>query len=264
MTSYVVSLTGFTPGARYDSNPWTQAQIGEAATAAGPFTTIDTIVLSPVDADPTNPQPRNVTTTKATLTAGWYQVTFIDAAGNTQPVPTPVPYPPPAMSNQGYCSIAQVQARNAARTLSATSQPNVAQVQQFILDTAAELDAILINKGYVVPVSPAYPEAFSLMSGLNAIGAWYMMENSAGVSPNLDRARSAWEEAKGTLERAQTVMDAPKNQDRAGPRAPWLTWQPSGEYFDPFAVSLSLTGGTTHGGAHSNPANPYFTRGQQY
>jgi hypothetical protein len=95
----VVSLPGCTPYARYDGNPWTEVQIGEATpeNPTGPFTTIDTIALSGlpggVDSDPTNPQTRDLTTVHATLTAGWYQVTFLDADSNTQ-VLAPMSWPP--------------------------------------------------------------------------------------------------------------------------------------------------------------------------
>lgn len=75
----VVSLEEFTPLARYDGTPFTQARIEEAAVAAGPFTLLETVVLNPVDADPSKPMSRSFTTNLATLVDGWYQVTFVDA-----------------------------------------------------------------------------------------------------------------------------------------------------------------------------------------
>lgn len=88
--AYVVTLDSFVPPVRYDGHPWTEAQIGEAATPTGPFTLIDTQALSPLDPDPTNPEVRNFTTSLATLTVGWYQVTFFDAAGNQSQPSSPV------------------------------------------------------------------------------------------------------------------------------------------------------------------------------
>jgi hypothetical protein len=82
----VITLENFTPTARYDGLPWTEARIQEAATADAvdaDWTTIDTITLSPVDADPENPATRNFTTENASDTAGlWYRILFVDANGD--------------------------------------------------------------------------------------------------------------------------------------------------------------------------------------
>lgn len=86
----VVTLLGFTPLPRQPP-AWTQARIEEAVTADGPFTPIETIALD-LDADPLHPAARDLTTTEATLEAGWYRVTWLDAGGNThttQPVFSP-------------------------------------------------------------------------------------------------------------------------------------------------------------------------------
>lgn len=85
----IVSLTGYTPQPRTDQ-PWTRARIAEAPVETGPFTTIATVDLIPVDADPTQPQQRELTTTAAELEHGWYLVTFLDADGNEEPT-DPVP-----------------------------------------------------------------------------------------------------------------------------------------------------------------------------
>lgn len=83
----VITLEGFRPSARYDSLPWTQAQIQEATSEEGPWTVIDTITLTPVDTDPERPQIRNFTTELASDTAElWYRVVFLDAtADESQP-----------------------------------------------------------------------------------------------------------------------------------------------------------------------------------
>ena len=89
--AFVVYLTGVKPGAR-DDQPWTGARVEESADIApeeGPvvWTDIQTFVLSPVDADPEDPQARNFTVTEATLEdGGWYRVVFTDADDNEQAV----------------------------------------------------------------------------------------------------------------------------------------------------------------------------------
>lgn len=77
----VVSFTDYLPPPRYDAASWTQARIEEATAQAGPWTVIDTRPLTP-DADPTNPASRSFTTELATLTEGWYRVTWLDAQGD--------------------------------------------------------------------------------------------------------------------------------------------------------------------------------------
>jgi hypothetical protein len=81
--SLVVSFEGYTPTARYDNTAWTEVRIEEATAAEGPWTLIDTISLSPVDADPANPATRSFTTENATADGLWYQLTFADATGDT-------------------------------------------------------------------------------------------------------------------------------------------------------------------------------------
>lgn len=82
---YVVTFLDFTPTKRFDTLPWTDVRIEEADQKAGPFTTIDTQALDPIDVDPTDPSVRNLTTEEATLESGWYRVVFVDANGDEQP-----------------------------------------------------------------------------------------------------------------------------------------------------------------------------------
>jgi hypothetical protein len=83
--SFVVTLEDFTPIARFDSFPWTHARIQEAPTILGPWTTLETKTLSPVDSNPATPATRDFTTSLATLGdgVGWYRVVWVDAANAT-------------------------------------------------------------------------------------------------------------------------------------------------------------------------------------
>ena len=80
----VITFEDYTPTPRYDGNPWTQVEIEEAATEdAAVWTLIDTIAISPVDADPENPATRSFTTELASNLPGlWYRLTFLDATGD--------------------------------------------------------------------------------------------------------------------------------------------------------------------------------------
>jgi hypothetical protein len=112
----VVSFKDFAPTPRYDAVPWHHLQIEESATKDGPWTLIDTIVLSPVDADPSHPQARNFTTENAVLSQGWYRVTFFDATGDSQQPTSPI-FSGPEEDAAYLPSVAQVGARERARTI---------------------------------------------------------------------------------------------------------------------------------------------------
>lgn len=165
-----------------------------------------------------------------------------------------------------YCAVSDVQALNPARQVgTGTGQPSVAQVQVYINMTAAEIDAILVTKGYTVPVSSGYTEAYALLNAANARGAVAMMERGAPTSPNLDRFERGWEDTKTFLRDSQFTMDAPKDEQRASPRGPGVTTAPgvvSGQTLDPnypfqgvqsVPPSLQNTGGV-----------PFFSRGMQF
>jgi hypothetical protein len=79
---YVVSLEDYRPSPRYDSLPWTQARIEEGTASVGPWVALETITLTPVDSDPSNPAYRNFTTQLGTAPDLWYRVVFLDATGD--------------------------------------------------------------------------------------------------------------------------------------------------------------------------------------
>lgn len=85
----VISFEGYKPPPRYDSIPWAEARIYEAATADGTGTLIDTIALAP-DADPATPGFRNFTTELGTAPDLWYWVVFADGTGDTSSATEPV------------------------------------------------------------------------------------------------------------------------------------------------------------------------------
>jgi predicted carbohydrate-binding protein with CBM5 and CBM33 domain len=86
----VVTFERFVPVARYDSLPWTQVRIEEAATEDGAYAEIETIALSPVDDDPTDPQARSFTTEDANDGELWYRIIFVDANGDESAPTDPI------------------------------------------------------------------------------------------------------------------------------------------------------------------------------
>jgi hypothetical protein len=85
--SVVVTFERFRPPQRYDSLPWTEARIEEAATEDGTFTQIDVYTINPVDVDPTDPAYQSFTTELGTDENLWYRIVFADATGDVS-VPT--------------------------------------------------------------------------------------------------------------------------------------------------------------------------------
>jgi hypothetical protein len=107
--SQVISFQGYTPPARFDSNPWTEARVEEGLTETGSWSLIDTLVLDPVDADPTQPQIRNLTTENASDTTGlWYRIIFADALGGTSLPTEPIQNLLPSPTSRDLCTLADV------------------------------------------------------------------------------------------------------------------------------------------------------------
>lgn len=88
--SVVVTFEDFRPPARFDSLPWTEVRIEESATEDGSYTQIDSQILSPVDADPENPESRSFTTEEGTAADYWYRIIFADADGDVTAPTVPV------------------------------------------------------------------------------------------------------------------------------------------------------------------------------
>lgn len=159
-----------------------------------------------------------------------------------------------------YCVTSDVLALNTARVAGQGNNPTVDQIQVYINMVAGEIDAILINKGYAVPVDPSFVEAISFLNGINAKGALSLMERAAPSSIIRDQAYQDWMEAKQTLIDAQSIMDVPKDVARAEPRGPGVTVAPGtvpGAYYDPVKWYGSRR--------QDNPSNrPMFARNMNF
>lgn len=142
----VVSFVDYTPVARFDENPWTDARIEGSDTADGPWAALETIALDPVDPDPANPQTRNLTTEEATDET-WFRVVFVDADGDesaTDPVrfPTPNAALRPALREVGAIIRAYTRSDasgGTAGTFTDNTSPTAAEVQEDITNATAEV-----------------------------------------------------------------------------------------------------------------------------
>lgn len=143
----------YKPPSRYPPllTPWTVAEIQEADSEDGPWTTIDSITLDPVDSQPTRPQTRNFVTTKATLDEGWYRIVWKDEEGNTQPTfarlntanvtqPTWLPSVQDVADRcPVYTRTVIEQGGQAVKTFTADTKPTDVEVQRLIASGANEV-----------------------------------------------------------------------------------------------------------------------------
>lgn len=164
-----------------------------------------------------------------------------------------------------YCTASDVASLNMARAqgLGVAGQPTLANIQGYIVMVAGAMDAIMLNKGYQVPVSAAsFPEVAGFLSWVNAQGAAWMWEVSS-PAPNtaeIDRLRQAYDSAVQMLTDGKFAMDIPSEKSRAGVRAPFITYQPTGRYYDPtlpYGRGDGISGANAPGGCRRDP---YFTR----
>lgn len=135
----VLTLENVQPTPRYDAEPWTEALIQEAATADAvdaDWTTIETVTLTPVDADPTAPASRDFTTANASDTAGlWYRVIFSDANGD-QLLPTvPVQNIAPIVAYATVTELARI------LKIRQPSQEQTDAMERVLLAAAGEINA---------------------------------------------------------------------------------------------------------------------------
>lgn len=166
ITAFVISFTDIVPPLRYDGNAWTQVQIAQATSlqpqpgVESQWTTIDTIALSTlpggIDTDPTNPQPRDITTGLATSQQGFFTLTFLDASGaSSQPLMQVMNQPSeirPAISELGAFMRARTVAAGSGGgelgTFTTATRPTAAEADQTI-DQA--VSAVLMQTGADIP-----------------------------------------------------------------------------------------------------------------
>lgn len=171
----------------------------------------------------------------------------------------------------GYCGASDVASLNKPRAVAWNTPQNVttSDVNGYIIMIAGQIDAVLVNKGYSVPVNTAsFPEVEGLLAYVNAQGAAYMVEEaSPHVEPgSADRVKAAFDAAMAMLESASFTLNVPVDVQRSEPRGPFITYTPPGRTFDPTAGGGQFSGDgiSRGGGCHGNPADPFFTRGMRF
>lgn len=170
-----------------------------------------------------------------------------------------------------YCTPSDVASLNKPRAAAwgLANNVTVTDVDGYILMVAGQIDGILSKQGYSVPVNTAsFPEAEGLLCYVNATGAAAMVEEA---SPHVDggqsiaRVKAAYDAALQMLSEAKFAFELPVNEQRSEPRAPWITFHPTGEVYDPQLQKIGgFAGDGISAGCQGNPANPYFSRQMRF
>lgn len=174
----------------------------------------------------------------------------------------------PVSSATGYCTASDVASLNKSRAAAwgVGHNPNINDVNGYIIMVAGQIDATLITRGISIPVNTAsYPEAEGLLCWVNSQGAAWMVEEASPNSPNIDRVKAAFDAAMKMLAEAELSLDVPSEQARAEVRAPWLTFSPPEGTYDP---TLDVIGGHSGDGISAGGQNrrslPFFSRGMRF
>ena len=164
----VVSFQRYLPPARFDALPWTEARIEESDEEEGTYTQIDTYTLTPVDADPENPDYRSFTTELGTDEDYWYRIVFADADGDTAAATVPIQNVAGAsLSVEPYATAAEL-----ATILQVNAASNADALDRVLLAAAGEINSEL---------------------GRSDLAGW---ELQLAAQVNLARAEELWKQMK--------------------------------------------------------------------
>jgi hypothetical protein len=128
----------------------------------------------------------------------------------------------------GYATVSNVEARNRSRKLGVYPNPSVPDVIDFLEQSQSEIDGILEQKGYSLPIpTEGASIAWRFLTAANANGAWALMEESAPSSTSKKEARAAYNASLKMLETAQVILGIPKEIERTKPRGPGVSRPPT-------------------------------------
>lgn len=156
--SQVISFEDYQPTPRFDDIAWTQARIDEGDSSTGPWNTIDTIDLDPVDSDPSHPAVRSFTTENASDTpALWYRIVFLDASSDQAQPTDPIQNIAPAAGVVAFATAADLAARLGI-VLTSDEQTRattlLAQASGLIQDVVGQTLALVTNDTLILPGTP--------------------------------------------------------------------------------------------------------------
>lgn len=166
----VVSFVDYRPPVRFDGIPWTQVTVQEATAEFAEYVDLETIALSPLDADPSAPAYRNFTTELGAAPGLWYRVVFVDATGDTSQPSAPVQNTPSIGDYPTVRAYASVDELARILRLRAPTPAQQAAMQRVLDAAALEIDREL------------------------GLAAPYELAPALAVEVNLERAVEHWQQ----------------------------------------------------------------------
>lgn len=134
-----------------------------------------------------------------------------------------------------YASVQDVEALNRARQYNVGKNPTTEDLIMYLEVTTGEINTILINKGYELPIPGTSTASLQLLRGICAKGALMQAEKASPTAPNVDRVEKEYNAQLDMLRDAEFSLDAPQAHERARPRGPGLTVpKPTGLESEPF------------------------------
>jgi hypothetical protein len=177
--SQVITFEGYRPSPRYDSIPWTEARIEESTTEDGPWTEIETIALSPVDSDPSEPALRNLTTELASDDDGlWYRIVFLDATGDSLSPTDPVQN---LSSTEGATSYATVSELARILKIRTPSDDQTRALERVLRVAAGEIDTEIDLPSTADPLSGWQLALANEVNLERAVEHWRQQESPFGL-----------------------------------------------------------------------------------
>jgi hypothetical protein len=162
-----------------------------------------------------------------------------------------------------YAGASDVVAFNKGRVPGVGQNPSLTDIKFYLETVAAEIDGILIDKGYQLPIATNATGALLMLRRINAQGAALEVEQASPSSSHLERFRKAYEESIDMLKTADLVMNVAKSDERAKPRGPGVTVAPgvrtNAEYErEEREIEVGLVGEAL------GRSIPYFRRGMTF
>ena len=120
---------------------------------------------------------------------------------------------------EAYATASQVAGRDRGFTFTATSKPSIGDLDDFLTQSAAELDGILRARGYQLPIPTTATQALELLQSYNITGAIALMQLSAPTGGGKrDDALKLWAQCKRMLASGEVMLDTPSDTQTALPR----------------------------------------------
>jgi hypothetical protein len=116
-----------------------------------------------------------------------------------------------------YASVIDLERLDGAISFTQNTVVTKPDVEAFLTQTAAQIDAVLNARDYITPVVAASaPQSYPLLTHLNTLAADSLAQSAWPDSPRAERAREDWEKALAWIRGPDFYLpDAPRDNTKA-------------------------------------------------